>query len=48
MAAELENELDRYDPEYPPDADERDMVEHDAAAERDELRRDLERERYWK
>lgn len=46
--AGMADELDRYDWEYPPDADERDEVNHDAAAERDELRRDLERERYWK
>lgn len=41
MAPDRDDEFDRYDFEYTPDADERDLVEHDAAAELDAERRDL-------
>lgn len=41
MAPDRDDEFDRYDFEYTPDADERDLVEHDAEAELDAERCDL-------
>lgn len=44
--SDRDDEFDRYDPEYPPDATERDLVEYDAAAERESIRQEERVARY--
>lgn len=46
MAVGRSEEIDYYDFEDPADSSERDLVEHDAAAEEEDLRRDLRQEGY--
>lgn len=46
MALDMDGEIDRYDFEYPEDATERDLVEHDAAAEREAIRQEERAARY--
>lgn len=44
MAVGRSEEIDQYDFEDPADSSERDLVEHDAAAELEQERRDLQQE----